>query len=92
MTFGEALCLKSNTVTPLLHKLAEKGYIKKEKDKDDERNIVVTLTEDGEELKDKALCVPGSLAKELNLSQEDALTLYRILYKMLDEDKNKNNI
>lgn len=86
----DALCLKSNTVTPLLHKLSEKGFIKKEKDKEDERNIVITLTEEGEKLKDKALCVPVSLAKELNLSPEDAEALYRILYKMLDEEKNKH--
>jgi len=83
----DALCLKSNTVTPLLQKLSEKGFIKKEKDKEDERNIVITLTDSGEKLKDKALCVPVSLSKEIDLSQEDAAALYRILYKMLDEDK-----
>ena len=86
----EALCLKSNTVTPLLQKLCEKGFIKKEKDKTDERNIVITLTDAGEDLQDKALCVPESLAKELDLSPDDAAALYRILYKMLDEDKKKN--
>ena len=35
----ETLCLKSNTVTPLLKKLEDKGYIKKEKDATDRRNI-----------------------------------------------------
>lgn len=85
----EALCLKSNTVTPLLQKLSEKGFIKKEKDREDERNIVITLTDAGEQLQDKALCVPVSLAKELNLSEQDAAALYRILYKMLDEEKKK---
>lgn len=85
----EALCLKSNTVTPLLQKLSEKGFIKKEKDREDERNIVITLTDAGEQLQDKALCVPVTLAKELNLSEQDAAALYRILYKMLDEDKKK---
>lgn len=88
----EALCLKSNTVTPLLHKLREKGFIKKEKDREDERNIVITLTDAGEKLKDEALGVPESLAKELNLSPEDASELYRILYQMLDTDKNQNII
>lgn len=51
----ETLGLRSNTVTPLLKKLAEKGYIKKVKDKEDERNLVITLTKSGEQLKDKAL-------------------------------------
>ena len=82
----EALCLKSNTVTPLLKKLQTKGYIDKAKDSNDERNIVITLTESGENLKDKALCVPESIAKEFCLSSEEAMTLYSILYKILGKD------
>ena len=83
----ETLCLKSNTVTPLLKKLESKEYIKKNKDPDDERNLVITLTKAGEKLKDKALSVPKGIACELNLSREEAATLYKILYKMLDEDR-----
>ena len=49
----ETLCLRSNTVAPLLKKLTGKGYIKKAKDKGDERNLVITLTEKGEKLQDK---------------------------------------
>jgi len=86
----EALCLKSNTVTPLLKKLEDKGYIKKKKDKNDERNLVITLTESGEKLQDKALCVPESIAKEFHLTSEEATSLYTILYKMLDEERANN--
>lgn len=86
----EKLCLKSNTVTPLLKKLEDKGYIKKDKDKDDERNLAITLTKDGEKLQDKALCVPETIAKEFHLTPEEATTLYRILYKMLDEERDRN--
>ncbi len=85
----EALCLKSNTVTPLLKKLRDKGYIEKTKDKDDERNLVITLTKAGKELQDRALSVPECIAKEFHLTQDEAMELYRILYKMLDEEKNK---
>lgn len=83
----EALYLKSNTVTPLLKKLEDKGYIKKEKDKVDERNLVITLTESGEKLQEKALCVPETIAKEFNLTAEEATALYNILYKMLDAER-----
>ena len=86
----EALCLKSNTVTPLLKKLEEKGYIKKKKDKNDERNLVITLTSAGEKLQDEALCVPETIAKEFHLSPEEATFLYTILYKMLDEERAKD--
>ncbi|MBQ3927333.1 MAG: MarR family transcriptional regulator [Clostridia bacterium] len=85
----ESLCLKSNTVTPLLKKLQDKGYIEKAKDKGDERNIVITLTEEGKELQDKALVVPECIAKEFHLTPDEAKELYRILYKLLDKEKNK---
>ncbi len=86
----EKLCLKSNTVTPLLKKLEDKGYIKKDKDKDDERNLLITLTKDNEKLQDKALCVPDTIAKEFHLTPDEATTLYRILYKMLDEERDRD--
>ena len=85
----EALCLKSNTVTPLLKKLEDKEYIKKSKDKGDERNLVITLTEEGEKLQDNALGVPECIAREFHLTPEEALELYRVLYKILDEEKEK---
>ena len=83
----KALCLKSNTVTPLLKKLEDKEYIKKIKDKGDERNLVITLTEEGEKLQDNALGVPECIAREFHLTPEEALELYRVLYKILDEEK-----
>ncbi len=87
----EALCLKSNTITPLLKKLEAKGFIEKAKDRNDERNIVITLTESGEKLQDRALCVPEAIAREFHLVPEETAALYRILYKMLDEERAKNN-
>jgi len=87
----EALCLKSNTLTPLLKKLEEKGYIKKVRAKEDERNLVITLTDIGDNLKERALCVPESIAKEFSLTAEEAAFLYRILYKILDENKERED-
>ena len=83
----ETLFLKSNTVTPLLQKLEAKGYIVKVRDKDDERNLVITLTEAGEKLRDEAICVPGAIAREFHLEPAEAAALYEILYKMLDEER-----
>ena len=87
----ETLCLKSNTVTPLLKKLESKGYIKKCKDPEDERNLIITLTKTGENLKDKALEVPKGMACQVNLTKEEAMTLYKILYKMLDEENKEGD-
>ena len=87
----EALFLKSNTMAPLLKKLEAKGYIEKEKDASDERNLVISLTEAGEKLQDDALCVPEKIAQEFRLTQEEAMGLYQVLYKMLDEERAKGS-
>ena len=83
----EALCLKSNTVGPMLKKLKNKGYVDIKKDTSDERNIIISLTNAGQKLQDNALFVPKSIAKEFNLSEEEAISLYKILYKILESDK-----
>ena len=87
----EALCLKSNTITPLLKKLEAKGYIEKTRDSSDERNLMITLTPAGEQLKEKALTVPETIAKEFHLSEEEASGLYQTLYKMLEEERTRNS-
>ena len=86
----EALWLKSNTVAPLLKKLVEKGFIEKKKAESDERSLVITLTEKGTALQDEALCVPESIAREFHLTPEEAMSLYQILYKMLEEERAKS--
>ena len=82
---GKELFLKSNTLTLLLQKLKAKGYVKIHKDKKDGRKIIISLTGEGEKLKDEAVDIPPSIAKQYNLSQEEAAQLYKILYKILEE-------
>ena len=83
----EALYLKTNTLTPLIKKLKDKGYVEISKDKVDHRNLVISLTNKGEALKEKAVEVPPCIAKEFNLTEEEAKFLYQILYKILNDDK-----
>ena len=83
----ESLHLKTNTVAPLIKKLKEKGFIDIKKDKEDKRNLVISLTNEGEKLKEKAVDVPPSIAEEFNLTEEEAMFLYKILYKILDYEK-----
>ena len=82
---GECLFLNSGTLTPLLKKLEAKGYIERHRLQEDERNLVVSITKKGEALKEKAVEVPQSLAKELNLEVDEAAYLYKILYKILEK-------
>ena len=83
----ESLFLKTNTLAPVIKRLKEKGYIDISKDDLDKRNIVISLTSDGETLKEKAVEVPPSIAKEFNLTEEEAIFLYKILYKILNYNK-----
>lgn len=83
---GESLYLDSGTLTPLLKKLEAKKFLTRVRSEKDERNLVVTITEEGEALKDRALRVPEQILRCTNLSIEEAGTLYRILYKMLGKD------
>lgn len=80
---GSYLLLDSGTLTPVLKKLEQKGYVTRTRDKEDERVLKVMLTDEGENLKEKALCVPEKIGGCSNLSPEDAAKLYELLYKML---------
>lgn len=81
---GEALYLDSGTLTPLLKKLEAKGLVCRTRSEEDERNLIVTLTERGEAMKEAALPIPERMANCVNLTEEEALECYRLLYKMLD--------
>lgn len=81
---GKRVYLDSGTLTPLLKKLENKGYIKRNRDKIDERNVFVSLTKEGIALKDKAINVPSTIGECIPLSLEEAKTLYSLLYKVLD--------
>ena len=81
---GEYLYLDSGTLTPLLKKLESKGYILRTRSKEDERNLFVSLTEKGEQLRLRAVDIPVNMGKCMKLSQEEAAQLYQLLYKVLN--------
>lgn len=85
---GERLFLDSGTLTPLLKNLESKGYVSRHRSKEDERVLMVNVTEKGLALRDKAVSVPGELASCINLGPEDGMKLYELLYKVLDQLKN----
>ena len=81
---GEKLYLDSGTLTPLLKKLESKDYVKRERSKHDERNLIVTITEKGEALKSKAVDIPEKVSACMTLSEDKAKALYSVLYEILD--------
>ena len=82
---GEKLFLDSGTLTPLLKKLESKKFIKRTKLEKDERNLIVSITSEGEKLKNKAISIPSNVSKCINLDNNEAVELYKILYKILKD-------
>lgn len=83
---GERLFLDSGTLTPLLKSLENKGFVRRNRSQEDERVLIVSLTKDGMELREKAVEIPSKLGGCINIDATDAANLYRILYKILDKD------
>ncbi len=81
---GEYLFLDSGTLTPVLKKLELKGLITRERSKEDERTLIVTITEAGEKLKEKAVSIPQNMGACIPLDQEELMVLYKLLHKILE--------
>jgi DNA-binding MarR family transcriptional regulator len=80
---GGRLYLDSGTLTPLLKRLENKGYITRERGKEDERSLVVSITQSGINLRDTAIAIPEKVASCIRLEPDEAATLYGLLYKVL---------
>ena len=81
---GSELYLDSGTLTPLLKKLEERGLVNRRRSDVDERNLIVTVTEKGQALRDRALHIPGEMTKCINLEKEEIREMYRMMYKLLE--------
>ena len=86
---GEKLMLDNGTLSPLLKKMEQAGLMKRQRSCEDERVVVVTLTEEGRALQEKAKDVPAQVAGCIDLPPEKAQMLYALLYELLDNQKNK---
>ena len=80
---GKTLMLDPSTLTPILKKLEAKGYISRTRSAADERNLTVTLTEKGDALKDASLSVHDEMCGCFGLSDDEAVTLYTLISKVL---------
>lgn len=82
---GNKLYLDSGTLTPMLKRLEAHGLIERSRSQEDERNLIVTLTDKGMKLREQAICIPQAMAEKLNLTEEEIEVLYKLLYKQLDK-------
>ena len=82
---GEKIYLDSGTLTPLLKKLEHKGYLKREKAKEDERNLLITLTLEGKALREKAKRIPIEMMKCIDLPLDELIKLKNTLNKIIGD-------
>lgn len=80
---GAKLYLDSGTLSSVLKKLEEKGYVTRARSKADERNLIIQITPEGTALLSYAARIPEQVAQEVALEREEAEVLYRLLYKLL---------
>ncbi|WP_276840257.1 MarR family transcriptional regulator [Anaerovibrio lipolyticus] len=81
---GTILYLDSGTLTPVLKTLEKKGFIERQRSKEDERSLIISLTPEGNELQDKAAHIPAAMGKCIDMDLEDLQTLHRLLHKFMD--------
>lgn len=81
---GERLYLDSGTLTPLLKKMETKGFLKRHRSKEDERQVYISLTEEGHLLKKEAVSVPKALMCASQMEEQSAIDLLQLLKENMD--------
>ena len=83
----EKLMLDNGTVSPLLKKMEQAGYITRKRSGSDDRVVLISLTKEGRKLQEKAKDVPKNVAGCIDLPPEKAKMLYELLYELLENRK-----
>ena len=80
---GQMIYLDSGTLTPMLKKLEAKGYLKRMRSASDERSVVLTLTDEGRELKKQAADIPYKASLCMKIDPQDEKILHEILNRII---------
>lgn len=80
---GSRLYLDSGTLSPVITSLEKKGFVTRKRSDKDKRDVGVSITKKGMELRDKAVTIPGRIASCLPLEEKDIKDLYRILNTLM---------
>lgn len=83
-TLGKYLYLDSGTLTPVLKSLEKKGYVLRKRSENDQRNVVISLTPTGEEIKKEAVKIPAAMGSCVKLAPEQAVQLHSLLHSFLN--------
>ncbi|NEB39466.1 MarR family transcriptional regulator [Streptomyces sp. SID14515] len=79
---GERLQLDSGTLSPLLKRLETAGLVRRERSREDERSVLIDLTDEGARLRERALSVPRGVLAATGLSLDEVLGLQEVLGRL----------
>lgn len=80
---GKKVHLDSGTLAPLLKRLEKQGYLQRIRPENNERKLFLSLTEQGEALKEKAKAVPAAMQGCIPLEREELMLLKSLLDQAL---------
>lgn len=81
---AERLSLESSTITPLVKRLENAGFLKRQRNPDDERQVIVTLTDKGQALHQESKCLTETLLERSGLPVADIVRLNREISALRD--------
>ena len=84
---GSRLMLDNGTLSPMLKKMEQAGYIERKRSSDDDRVVIVSLTEKGRDLQEKAKEIPMKVGGCIDLPPEKAMQLHGLLHELLENQK-----
>ncbi len=82
---GVRLRLDSGTLTPLLKRLETAGLVVRRRDDADERRVLVEVTDEGWDLRERVAHVPKSLAGSMGITRAEADELRRLLDEVISQ-------
>ena len=84
---GSRLMLDNGTLSPMLKKMEQTGYIERRRSSDDDRVVIVSLTKKGRDLQEKAKEIPMKVGGCIEMQPEKARELYGLLHELLGDQK-----
>lgn len=88
---AECVHLDYGTLTPVLKRLEQAGYLQRARAAEDERLLTLALTKQGTDLRDQAVSIPPAVAECMGLTAEEFQALYILTYKALRHMEQNDN-
>lgn len=88
---GKRLFLDSGTLTPMLKRMEGNHLIERRRSLEDERSVIISLTKKGEELQNKAECIPTRLLETMSIDKGQLKNLEQTLSVFLNRIQQTNH-